>query len=307
MQGLEPLSLTAVRQLHCRVAACDVEFPGDSRVFLGLIEIMAAEKITVRTLQRLRQNQEKIVALTAYDVVTARLAEQSGVHLILVGDSLGMTVLGYENTIPVTLAQSLHHTAAVVRGVKHALVVGDMPFLTYQITPEDALRNAGRYLQEAGADAVKLEGGACLAPTIARLVGAGIPVLGHIGLLPQAIKTEGGYRIKGREQAAAQALCDDALAVQAAGAFALVLEGIPLELSRQITESLHIPTIGIGAGVHCSGQIQVISDILGLFEQFKPRHARRYANLAEVARQALTAYCQDVKSAEFPAEEHSFQ
>jgi 3-methyl-2-oxobutanoate hydroxymethyltransferase len=263
--------------------------------------------ITVRELRRMARDGEPIVALTAYDALMARMADESGVHLILVGDSLGMTVLGFKNTIPVTITDALRHTAAVSRGARHALVVGDMPFLTYQVSVEDALRNAGRFLQEAGAQAVKLEGGAKVAGTVSRLVGAGIPVLGHIGLLPQSVLAEGGYRIHGRTSEEARRIMDDAKAIQDAGAFGIVLEGLPVALSAEITEALDIPTIGIGAGPACSGQVQVIHDILGLFEDFVPRHTKRYAHLADDVRNALRQYAADVTDGAFPAEEHSFK
>ncbi len=264
-------------------------------------------KVGVRELRHMRERGEKIAALTAYDCLFARFADDAGVHLILVGDSLGMTVLGYENTLPVTLAQSLHHTAAVARGVRRAMIIGDMPFLTYQITPEEALRNAGRYLQEAGADGVKLEGGLVIAPTVARLVQAGIPVLGHIGILPQSVLAEGGYRVHGRSSEEAAELIADAQAIEEAGAFAVVLEGMPVELARQITETLSIPTIGIGAGPYCSGQVQVVHDILGLFEKFQPKHTKRYAELATAARQAIAAYTADVEQGRFPGKDQSFE
>ena len=263
-------------------------------------------KTTVRTLRRRRRDGQPIVALTAYDALLARLLDQAGVDLILVGDSLGMVVLGYASTIPVTIEQSLHHTAAVARVVTRALVVGDMPFLTYQVSAEEALRNAGRYLQEAGADAVKLEGGAAIAPTVARLVQAGIPVLGHIGILPQHVAAEGGYRVHGRTAAEAKALRRDAKALEAAGAFAIVLEGLPAALAGKITDALGIPTIGIGAGPKCSGQIQVTHDILGLFEDFVPKHTRRYAELAKLTRRALDRFLQDVRGHHFPGADESF-
>lgn len=263
-------------------------------------------KVTVRELRRMKTAGERIVALTAYDALTARIAEDGGAQLVLVGDSLGMTVLGYDNTLPVTLADSLHHTAAVVRGATRAMIIGDMPFLTYQISEEEALRHAGRFLQEARADGVKLEGGRHLAGTVQRLVQAGIPVMGHIGILPQSVLADGGYRIHGRTTEEADSLLDDARALQAAGAFALVLEGMPLELARRITGELDIPTIGIGAGPHCDGQIQVIHDILGFFEGFVPRHTKRYAHLAEAARAAVAAYGADVRDGTFPGEAQSF-
>jgi 3-methyl-2-oxobutanoate hydroxymethyltransferase len=267
---------------------------------------MSRKKIGVGELRRLYESGEKIVSLTAYDAQMAEFADECGMHFLLVGDSLGMTVLGYETTIPVTLEQVLHHTAAVVRGTKSAMVVGDMPFLTYQITHEEALRNAGRFLQEAGADAVKLEGGVMSAPVISRLVQAGIPVMGHIGLLPQSVLTDGGYRVHGRTAAEAESLKADAKAVEAAGAFAVVLEGVPRELSAEITASLSIPTIGIGAGSGCSGQIQVVNDILGLFTGFQPRHAKKYVDLGCEIRKAFAAYRTEVQEGTFPSEENSF-
>ena len=266
---------------------------------------MTTAKITVRDLWRWRAEGTKIVTLTAYDALMARLADEAGAHLLLVGDSLGMTLLGYKTTIPVTLEQSLHHTAAVVRGTRHAMVIGDMPFMTYQISPEEALRNAARYLQEAGADGVKLEGGRIMAPTIARLVTAGVPVMGHIGLLPQHIKAVGGYRLHGKTAAEAKAIEADALAVQEAGAFAVVLEGMPAALAGRITRKLTIPTIGIGAGPQCSGQIQVVYDILGLFEDFVPKHTKAYAHLARDTRKALGKYIQDVAAGTFPGPDQS--
>lgn len=266
-----------------------------------------SKRMTVRELRRLREAGQRIVCLTAYDAFTARLADEAGVHLLLVGDSLGMTLLGYATTVPVTLEQSLHHTAAVVRGRRRALVIGDMPFMTYQVSPEEALRNAGRYLKEAGADGVKLEGGRTMAPTAARLVEAGIPVLGHIGILPQRVIAEGGYRIKGRGDQEAKALLEDALALQEAGAFAVVLEGMPAVLGGQITAALRIPTIGIGAGPGCSGQVQVVNDLLGLYDDFLPKHAKAYARFAEDMRRAFAAYCREVGDGSFPGPEQSFQ
>jgi len=271
------------------------------------MDTSSPRKLTVRDLAARRAQGGKIVALTAYDALMARLADECGADLLLVGDSMGMTLLGYKSTIPVTLEQSLHHTAAVCRGARRALVIGDMPFMTYQINPDEALRNAGRFLQEAGADGVKLEGGRSMAATIGRLVGAGVPVLGHIGLLPQQVLADGGYRIRGRTPEEAAALLEDAVAVEAAGAFGIVLEGIPAALAEQITARVGIPTIGIGAGAGCTGQIQVVYDILGLFEEFVPRHTRRYGALAETIRQAFTAYAGDVRGGRFPSAAESFQ
>ncbi len=266
-----------------------------------------SRKTGIRDIHKRYRENQKITALTAYDAAMAKIADDCDVDILLVGDSLGMTVLGYENTLPVTLEQSLHHTAAVARGTQKAMVIGDMPFLTYQISPEQALRNSGRYLQEAGAAGVKLEGGEAIAPTIGRLVGAGIPVLGHIGILPQSVLAQGGYRVQGRDPETAKQLLADAKAVEQAGAFAIVLEGIPRQLSREITESLDIPTIGIGAGPDCDGQIQVVHDLLGMFDDFTPRHARRYAELGELIRQALRQYCQEVRDQQFPGPEQTFE
>jgi 3-methyl-2-oxobutanoate hydroxymethyltransferase len=262
--------------------------------------------VNVRQLQRMAAAGDRIVALTAYDTATARLVEAAGVDLVLVGDSLGMTILGHRTTVPVTLSDILHHTAAVVRGVKRAMVVADMPFMTYQVSPEQALSNAARCLQEAGADAVKLEGGSGMAPTIARLVQAGVPVMAHIGLMPQSVLTEGGYRVRGRGESEAAALLADAEAVQQAGAFALVLECVTATVAERITAALQIPTIGIGAGAGCSGQIQVVHDLLGLSGEKVPRHAKTYVNLAQQIRAAVETYAAEVRHGQFPGAEHSF-
>lgn len=264
------------------------------------------DKITVSTFRKRKESATKITALTAYDAPTAKFAEECGVDLILVGDSLGMVVLGYKNTIPVTLEQSLHHSAAVVRGTENSFIVGDMPFMTYHQSIETALMNAAKYLQEAGVDAVKVEGGTEIAPTVKQMVQSGIPVLGHIGLLPQSVLTSGGYRLAGKTEEDAQRLIDDALALENAGAFAVVLEGMPTEVSKRVTDSIRIPTIGIGAGPHCDGQIQVINDILGLFTEFTPKHTRRYANLDIEIKRAVTAYTEDVRNGNFPNETESF-
>jgi len=264
-------------------------------------------RIGIKEIFRKYKSGEKITSVTAYDAAMAGIADVAGIDLLLVGDSLGMTMLGYETTIPVTLEHSLYHTAAVVRGSSRAMVVGDMPFLTSQITPEQTLINAGRYLQEAGASAVKIEGGKAIAPTAARLIKAGIPVLGHIGILPQSVFTEGGYRIHGREKDEAAGLQSDAKALEDAGVFALVLEGLPTGLSAKITETLSIPTIGIGAGPNCDGQIQVIHDILGLFKKFQPRHSKRFANLGETVHQALMEYQNEVKEGLFPGPEQTVE
>lgn len=264
------------------------------------------KKLSVKYFREKKERGEKVIALTAYDSPTAKLAEECGVELILVGDSLGMAVLGYKTTIPVTIEQSLHHCAAVRRGAKCSFIVGDMPFMTYQTCPEEAMRNAAKYLQIACVDGVKLEGGENMAATVARLVDAGVPVMGHIGLLPQNLLTSGGYKITGRTNDEACRLLNDAKSLEDAGAFCVVLEGIPTEVSKKITESVSIPTIGIGAGVHCDGQIQVVHDLLGFFSDFVPKHAKQYAKLNEVIKKAFSEYSSEVSSGKFPGKEHSF-
>ncbi len=264
------------------------------------------KKITVSTLRKMKKEQEPIVMLTAYDAPTAKLAELCGMDLILVGDSLGMAVLGYKTTLEVTLEQSLHHCGAVTRGAPNTFVVGDMPFMTYHVSPEQALVNAARYLQEAHCDAVKIEGDRFMASTVARLTAAGVPVMGHIGLRPQQVLVQGGYKIAGRTESAAEALIADAKAMQDAGAFAIVLECIPAALSKEISESLAIPTIGIGAGPFTDGQVQVVNDLLGLFTDFLPKHAKRYANLTTEIEKAFKAYVSEVKDRSFPTMDNAF-
>lgn len=263
-------------------------------------------RLTIREIQAMKERGEKIPMLTAYDYPTARLVDQSGIPMILVGDSLGQVVLGYDSTIPVTMEDMLHHIKAVVRGSQRALVIGDLPFMSYQASPEDALRNAGRFLQEGGCQAVKLEGGVSMAPTVRRLVECGIPVMGHIGLTPQSVNQLGGYRVQGKTPEAAARLLDDALALEAAGAFSVVLECIPTPLASHITERLVVPTIGIGAGVGCDGQVQVISDLLGLFTDFVPKHAKQYAALADAIKGALAAYAAEVRGGQFPTAKQGY-
>jgi len=253
----------------------------------------------------MKARKEKIVMLTAYDYSTAKLVEEAGIPLILVGDSLSMVMLGYESTIPVTIDEMIHHTKAVVRGTKQSLVVGDMPFMTYHTSISDALRNAARFIQEGGAQAVKLEGGVTVAETVKRIADCGIPVMGHIGLTPQSVHQLGGHRVQGKTPEAAERLLKDARALEQAGAFAVVLELVPAPLSKLITQKIGIPTIGIGAGPECDGQVQVISDLLGLFSDFVPRHAKQYAKLAGTIRAALGDYITEVKAGKFPAAEHS--
>jgi len=254
----------------------------------------------------MKSKGEKIAMVTAYDYSTARIVDETGIPLILVGDSLGMVVLGYESTIPVTIEDMLHHTKAVVRGTSKAMVIGDLPFMTYQISAEDALRNAGRFMQGAGAQAVKLEGGVTVAEKVRKIVDAGIPVMGHIGLTPQSINQLGGYKIQGKTAAAARKLLDDAVSLEQAGAFAVVLETVPTSLATLITQRIGIPTIGIGAGPGCDGQVQVINDILGSFIDFVPKHAKQYVRLTDIIRKALNDYQNEVKAGSFPTDNHSF-
>lgn len=252
----------------------------------------------------MKEQGEKIPMLTAYDYATAGLIDEVGVPLILVGDSLGMVMLGYESTIPVTLEEMIHHTKAVARGAKKALIVGDMPFMTYHTSVEEALRNAARFIQEGGAQAVKLEGGEVVAEKVQRLVRCGIPVMGHLGYTPQSTFQLGGPRAVGKERESAAQLVQDALALEQAGAFAIVLELVPAPLARLITQKLTIPTIGIGSGKDCDGQVQVISDILGLSD-LVPRHAKRYAHLAEIIKKAVDNFIGEVRSGNFPTPKES--
>ena len=262
-------------------------------------------RITIGEIKEMKQRGEKVPMLTAYDYATAKLIDEAGMPLILVGDSLGMVVLGYESTIPVTMADMLHHTKAVVRGTKRALVIGDMPFMTYHASTSDALYNAGRFIQEGGAQAVKLEGGERVAEVVHRVVECGIPVMGHIGLTPQSIHQLGGYKAQGKTPEAASRLLKDARALEEAGAFAIVLETIPAPLARIITQKVSVPTIGIGAGPWCDGQVQVIGDLLGLFTDFVPRHAKQYAKLFNTIKGAVTDYMTEVKAGTFPTGKES--
>lgn len=261
----------------------------------------------VRTTKFLEMKQagERIPCVTAYDYPMARLADEVGIPLLLVGDSLGNVVLGYETTLQVTLDEVLHHTKAVVRGSSRALVVADMPFMTFQVSAEEALRNAGRLLQEGGAQAVKLEGGHRVAGTVCRLVESGIPVMGHLGLTPQSVHQFGGYRVQGRSLEDAARLIEDARELQDAGAFILVLETVPAELAQLVTQQLRIPTIGIGAGPHCDGEVQVLYELLGLVTARPRRHAKLFADLNVTVRDALQRYAREVQAREFPAAEHS--
>jgi 3-methyl-2-oxobutanoate hydroxymethyltransferase len=260
--------------------------------------------VRVTHLQEMKNNGERIPCITAYDFPMARLADQVGIPLILVGDSLGNVVLGYDTTVPVTMDDMIHHVKAVVRGASDALIVADMPFMSYQVNVDEAVRNAGRLMQEAGAHAVKLEGGKQVAEAVQRMTGVGIPVLGHLGLTPQSVNQLGGFRVQGKTVAEAQRLMDDADALQEAGAFGVVLEAVPGPLAEVITKRLTIPTIGIGAGAGCDGQIQVLHDVLGLGTR-TPKHAKRFAELDEVIGAALSAYAGEVHDGRFPTAEHT--
>lgn len=264
-------------------------------------------RITTADIREMKRRGEKIVMMTAYDYPTARLVDEAGSDMILVGDTLGMVVLGYDSTLPVTMEEMIHHTRAAVRGAKHAMVVGDMPFMSYQTGWQDAMKNAARFLQETNCGAVKLEGGVRSAETVKHLVEAGIPVMGHIGLTPQSVNQIGGWKVQGKTPAAAVQLMHDAQALEQAGAFAIVLELVPAPLAQILTTRLTVPTIGIGAGVHCDGQVQVFHDLLGMYDGFSPKHARRYAEVGEIIRDAVSRYAADVRSGAFPTDKESFK
>ena len=261
--------------------------------------------ITVRDVARMKTRGEKIPMITAYDYPTAQAADAAGIPLILVGDSLGMVVLGYPSTVSVTMDDMLHHVKAVTRGAKNSMVIADLPFMTYQVDPHQALVNAGRMIQEGGAHSVKLEGGQRMAETTRRVVECGIPVMGHIGLTPQSVNTLGGHRVQGRTPREAEDLLNDAVALEQAGAYAVVLELVPTPLACLISSQISIPTIGIGSGPDCDGQVQVLHDMLGLFTDFVPRHAKRYAQLGFSIRDALGQYAAEVKEGTFPTEKES--
>lgn len=264
-------------------------------------------RVTVDDIKQMKGRGEKVVMLTAYDYPSAHLAEEAGVDMILVGDTLGMVVLGYDSTLPVTMEDMIHHSKAVVRGSQRAMVVGDMPFMSYQTGLDDAMRNAGRFLQEAGVQAVKLEGGVHMAETVRRLVQVGIPVVGHIGLTPQSVNQLSGYKVQGRTPEAAERLMEDAIALQQAGAFCIVIETIPAPLARLISQRLRVPTIGIGAGAGCDGQVQVWHDLLALYSAFVPKHAKQYAQIGEAIKAAISAYASEVRSGTFPTSKESFR
>jgi 3-methyl-2-oxobutanoate hydroxymethyltransferase len=262
-------------------------------------------RITIADIARMYEEGERFATITAYDYPTARIIDEAGIPLILVGDSLGMVMLGYDTTVRVSIDEMLHHTRAVARGTKRSMVVGDMPFLSYGVSTEESVEHAGRFLSEAYAQAVKIEGGVRSARTIESIVSSGIPVMGHIGLTPQSVNALGGHRVQGRSKESARKLIADALAVQEAGAFAVVLELVPAELSRAITERLSIPTIGIGAGPYTSAEIQVVTDVTGLTQGFTPRHARRFGEVAEALSEAVKAYRDAVIAGDFPGEAES--
>ena len=264
-------------------------------------------KKTVSTLQQAKENGQKITMLTAYDYSTAKLMDEAGIDMILVGDSLGNVILGYEDTISVTMEDMIHHGAAVSRGVKETMVVVDMPFMSYQISVEAAVTNAGRLMKEGRANAVKLEGGKSVSPQIKAITQAGIPVVAHLGLTPQSINALGGYKVQGKSEDAAKKLLEDALAVQEAGAFALVLECVPTKLASLITKKLTIPTIGIGAGNECDGQVLVYQDMLGMFSDYVPKFVKQFAQVGEIMKKAFTDYKEEVASGAFPAEKNSYK
>lgn len=263
-------------------------------------------RITIQDFLKKKQEKKKITMLTAYDFPFAQIVDEAGIDAILVGDSLGMVVQGLENTLPVTMDEVVYHTKMVTRGAKRAMVIGDMPYLSYQVSLEEAIRNGGRFLKEASAQAVKLEGGREVADRVEALTKSEVPVMAHIGLTPQAIHRMGGYRVQGKTEEAAKRLVEDAKTLEEAGAFSLILEAIPAELAAQITEELSIPTIGIGAGPYCDGQVLVLHDVLGLFERFIPKFVKRYANLKEDAVRAVRQYKDEVERDIFPGKEHSF-
>ena len=265
------------------------------------------KKVTTTLFRQKKERGEPITMLTAYDYPTALAEDQAGIDSILVGDSLGMVVLGYQNTLPVTMDDMLHHAKAVSRGAKYALLIGDMPFMSYQVSTEEAVRNAGRFLQEAGMEAVKLEGGRERVDTVRAIVGAGIPVMGHLGLTPQSVNQLGGFRPQGKSALAAQRLIEDAVLLEEAGCFSLVLESVPARLAELISQKLSIPTIGIGAGIGCDGQVLVTHDLLGLFDRFTPKFVKKYADFHSEMLRAFTEYKSDVENRAFPSLEHSVE
>jgi 3-methyl-2-oxobutanoate hydroxymethyltransferase len=267
---------------------------------------VSMSKVTTAIIRNMKKKGEKIAMLTAYDYPTALIVDEAGIDIILVGDSLGMVVLGYDSTLPVTMDEMIHHTKAVSRAVKRAMVIGDMPFMSYQVSAEDALYNAARFLQEAGAQGVKLEGGREVAEITRRITSAGIPVMAHLGLTPQSVHQFGGYKVQGKEDVSAKKIMEDAKILEEAGAFSLVLECVPATLAKDVSESLTIPTIGIGGGVHCDGQVLVLHDMLGMFEKFIPKFVKTYTKLNVQMKESIQQYIDEVKRSVFPEKKHSF-
>ena len=264
-------------------------------------------KNTVTTFRDAKKQGKKLTMLTSYDYSTAKLFDEAGVDSMLVGDSLGMTMLGYDSTLPVTMEDMIHHTKAVVRGAKNALVVGDMPYMSYHLSVQQAVENAGRFIKEAGAQAVKLEGGAAFCPEIEAMTRASIPVVGHLGLTPQSINAFGGFKVQGKSEEAARKIIEDAQALEAAGAFAIVLECVPAKLAEIITAKVAVPTIGIGAGAGCDGQVLVYQDMLGMYDNFTPKFVRKFAEVGAMMKQGVQEYCAAVQDSSFPAAEHTFK
>ena len=267
---------------------------------------MERKKISIPDLKKMKSAGEKITMLTAYDFPTAQIVDRAGIEMVLVGDSLGNCVLGYETTVPVTMDEMIHHTKAVRRGVKYAFLVGDMPFLSYQTSCEDAIRNAGRFMKEGGTDGVKLEGGAEVADKAKAIIDAGMPCVGHLGLTPQSASKLGGFKVQGKDEAQAKKIIDDAKILEDAGCFCIILECIPAPLAEQVTKAVTVPTIGIGAGPHCDGQVLVYHDMVGLFERFRPKFAKQYINLSPEILKAVEAFKKEVKDSTFPDKDHSF-
>ena len=267
---------------------------------------MAKQKVTIPQLKEWKEQGKKIRMVTAYDYPTALLVDRSEIEMILVGDSLGMVVLGYDGTVPVSMDEMVHHIKPVVRGAKNTLIVGDMPFMSYNVSLEKAIENAGRLMKEGGADCVKLEGGLVMAPVVKAIVEAGIPVMAHIGLTPQTASQLGGFKVQGKDESAARRMLEEAQAMEMAGAFSIVLEAIPAPLAKLITAKINIPTIGIGAGVDCDGQVLVLHDMIGLFDRFVPKFVKKYTNVSEDILAALNTYAKEVETGEFPGPENSF-
>jgi 3-methyl-2-oxobutanoate hydroxymethyltransferase len=264
------------------------------------------KKVTIETLKEMKKNKQKITMLTAYDCLMGQILDDCGIDLILVGDSVANVLLGYETTIPVTMDEMIHHCKAVTRGVKNAFVIGDMPFMSYQVGKKEALRNAGRFLKETGVSAVKLEGGKEILETIEKIVVSGIPVMGHLGLTPQSIHQLGGFGLRGKQKTESEKILKDAVLLEKTGVFSIVLEKIPSGLAKEISSTIKIPTIGIGAGPYCDGQVLVTHDMLGLFEKFKPKFSKRYAELASEMRTCFKQYIEEVRNGDFPTKEHSY-